>query len=286
MVRRISHALFRLLVALTALAIIALAGLGARLAAGPIQLTWLAPSIERALAPADQRVRVAVRDAQLRLGNDRVLELVGLDMQIKAPDGEVLLELPEIEVGISLRALLVHRMFAATSLQATAPRLVLARTEDGAVGLRGLAANGQAPRGRIELDALIAALLSVDSSRPLSYLDRLEISGGQLILEDRVTDHTIMARAAALSFGRWSRGLIAELAFELEQTGEPARIRATGRLDATTDRISFTLAFDRLSAVELLRIEPLLPLAGVEVSLDVRIAGVADLQGVLSPLTF
>jgi len=237
-VRRISHAFFRLAAALAALAIIAVAGLGARLAAGPIQLTWLAPYIERALAPADQRVRVEVRDAQLRLGDDRAPELVGIDLRARAPDGELLVELPEIEVGISLRALLVHRMLAATSLQATAPRLVLARNEDGALDLRGLAANGQAPRGRIELDALLAALLSVDPSRPLSYLDRVQISGGQLILEDRVTDHTIMARDAALTFGRWSRGLVAELAFELDQAGEPARIRATGRLDAATDSVS------------------------------------------------
>ena len=286
MVRRISHAFFRLAAALAALAIIAVAGLGARLAAGPIQLTWLAPYIERALAPADQRVRVEVRDAQLRLGDDRAPELVGIDLRARAPDGELLVELPEIEVGISLRALLVHRMLAATSLQATAPRLVLARDEDGALDLRGLTANGQAPRGRLELDALLAALLSVDPSRPLSYLDRVQISGGQLILEDRVTDHTIMARDAALTFGRWSRGLVAELAFELDQAGEPARIRATGRLDAATDRISFTLAFEELSAAELLRIEPLLPLRGVEVALDGRLAGAADVQGTLSPITF
>ena len=138
MIRRISHATFRLSAALVAITIIAIAALGARLATGPIQLTWLAPYVERALAPADQRVRVEVRDAQLRLGDDRVVELVGVDVRAKGPGGELLVVLQELEVGISLRALLLRGMLAPTSLQARAPRLVLVRSEDGTVDLRGL----------------------------------------------------------------------------------------------------------------------------------------------------
>jgi hypothetical protein len=285
-IRRISHAVFRLSAALVATMIIAVAALGARLATGPIQLTWLAPYVERALAPADQRVRVEVRDAELRLGDDRVVELVGVDVRAKGPAGELLVVLQELEVGISLRALLLRGMLAPASLQARAPRLVLARSEDGTIDLRGLTAGEQAPRGEIDIDELLAALLSVDPSRPLSYLDRLEISGGQLVLEDRVTDHTIMARGAALTVGRWSDGLVAELAFELEQAGEPARVQTTGRLDATTGRISFTLDFARLSAAQLARIQPILPLAGVGLMLEGRLAGEVDLEGALSPLTF
>jgi hypothetical protein len=285
-IRRISHATFRLSAALVAIMIIAIAALGARLATGPIQLTWLAPYVERALAPADQRVRVEVRDAQLRLGEDRVVELVGLDVRAEGPGGELLVELPELEVGISLRALLRRGMLAPTSLQARAPRLVLARSEDGTIDLRGLTAGEQAPRGELDIDALLAALLSVDPSRPLSYLDRLVISGGQLVLQDRVTDHTIMARGAELTVSRRSDGLVADLAFELEQAGESARVQTTGRLDASTDRISFTLGFERLSAAELARIEPILPLAGVNLMLDGRLAGEVDLQGALSPVAF
>jgi AsmA-like C-terminal region/Protein of unknown function len=286
LIRRISHAVFRLSAALVAILIVASAALGVRLATGPIQLSWLAPYVERALAPVDQRVRVEVGDAQLRLGDDRVVELVGLDVRATGPGGELLVELPELEVGISLRALLLRGMLAPTSLQARAPRLVLSRSEDGTIGLRGLSAGEQPPPGDLDLDALLAALLSVDPSRPLSYLDRLVISGGELVLEDRITDHTIMARGAELTIGRWSDGLVAELAFELEQAREPARVRTLGRLDATTRRISFTLDFERLSAADLARIEPILPLTGVDLLLDGTLAGAVDLQGALSPLTF
>ncbi|HSA80816.1 MAG TPA: AsmA-like C-terminal domain-containing protein [Geminicoccaceae bacterium] len=286
MIRRISHAAFRLSAALMAIIIIAIAALGARIATGPIQLAWLTPYVERALAPADQRVRVEVGDAQLRLGDDRVVELVGLDVRATGPGGESLVELPEVEVGISLRALLRRGMLAPTSLQARAPRLLLARDEDGTIDLGALTAGERAPRGELDINALLAALFSTDTNRPLSYLDRLVISGGELILQDRVTNHTIMARGAELTVSRWSDGLVAELAFELEQAGEPARVRTAGRLDATSRRVSFTLDFERLSAAELAGIVPILPLAGVDLMLDGRLAGAVDLEGALSPLTF
>jgi uncharacterized protein YhdP len=284
-IRRISHAAFRLSAALVAIIIIVIAALGARLATGPIQLAWLAPYVERALAPADRRVRVEVGDAQLRLGNDRVVELVALDVRATGPGGEPLVELPELEVGISLRALLRRGMLAPTSLQATAPRLLLARGEDGTIDL-GLTAGEQAPRGELDIDALLAALFSTDPSRPLSHLDRLAISGGELVLQDHVTDHTLVARGAELTVGRSSDGIVAELAFELEQAPEPARVRTTGRLDATSGRISFTLDFERLSAAELARIGPIPALTGVDLVLDGTLAGKVDLQGALSPLTF
>jgi hypothetical protein len=280
--------LFRLAAVLSALAIIGVAVLGARLASGPIRLTWLAPHVERAIQPADQRLRIEVGDALLRFGEDRVVELVGEDVLARGPGGELLIELPEIEVGISLEALIWRGMLAPVSLAAQAPRLVLGRNEDGAFGLRGLPASGRpaAPRGEIALAALLDPLLSADPDEPLAYLHELSIAGGQLVLEDRVTDHTLLARNAELTARRLVDGLAARLAFDLDQAGEPATVLAEGGLEAATGRISFAIGFAGLSAAELVEIEPALPLQGVDLALTGRVTGNATRQGDLAPLQF
>ena len=101
------------------------------------------------------------------------------------------------------------------------------------------------------------------------------ISGGELLLQDRMTDHTILARGAELRPSRWSDGLPAQLAFELEQAGEPATVLAEGRLDAATAGSASRSASAACSAAELARIEPTLPLQGV----DLVLAGQADRRG-------
>ena len=288
MALRISHLLFRLFAVLLAVVIIAAAALGVRLASGPIQLTWLAPYVARAITPADQQIRIEVGDAQLRLGLGHTVELVGIDVRAKGPDGELLIELPEIEVALSLDALLTRGMLAPTRLEASAPRLVLARGEDGRIRLGGLPSDDQqaTPQGQIDVAALLAPLMTTDPSQPLSYLNQLQISGGRLTLEDRITKHTLMAEAAELSISRHPEGLSGNLAFDLAQHGPPAHVQTSARFAAATGQTNFRAGFERLDVAELVRIEPALPLQGVELALDGQLTGTVDLAGAFSPLTF
>ena len=219
-----------------------------------------------------------------------VLELVGADVRAKGPDGELLIELPEIEVGISLRALLRRGMLAPVSLAArgAAPGARPQR-RTAAFGLRGLPATGRpaAPRGEIALEALLEPLLSADPDEPLSYLRASSTSsGGQLVLEDRVTDHTILARDAELTARRTADGLAGELAFDLDQAGEPATVLADGQPRRRDRPDQLRARLRRPVAAELVRIEPALPLQGVDLTLAGRVTGDATLQGDRSPLEF
>jgi hypothetical protein len=287
LVLRISHALFRIAAALVASAIIAIAALGARLATGPIQLTWLTPYLERAIAPADQKIKVEIRDAGVRLGQHRIVELVGTGVQVKGPAGQVLIDLPEIELGISLRALLWHGMLAPASLEAKAPLLILTRNEAGSIGLSGVQAETEpAPRGQIDFNALLAPLLSNDPSQPLSYLEQADISGGQLVLKDQITNHAIMARAGALTLRRVKDGAEADLTFALDQAGAPAKVQTSAVRDAATGRVRFAIDFERLSPAELAKIEPSISLDGVDLALAGRLTGDIDREHGLSPIAF
>ncbi len=287
MVLRISHTLFRIVATVVAGGIVLIAALGVRLAVAPIHLTWLAPYLERALAPGDGRIKIQIQDAGVRLGQHRVIELVGAGVQARAPDGEVLIDLPEIQIGISLRALIWHGMLAPASLEAKAPLLILTRNEAGAIGLSGSQAKFERAdsRGQIDLNALLAPL-SDRSSQPLSYLEQADISGGQLVLKDQITNHTIMARGATLTVRRLQDGVAGDLTFALDQDGAPAKVRTRVARDAATGRVRFALDFERLSPAELARIEPSLSLDGLKLALTGRLVGDIDREQGLSPIAF
>ncbi len=288
MVLKISQVVFRTVAVAAASVIITIAALGGRLAVGPIQLTWLAPYLERALAPGDRRIRIEIRNAGVRLGQHRVIELVGAGVRAIGPDGEVLIDLPEIQLGISLRALIWHAMLAPASLEARAPLLILTRNETGAIGLRGGQANDKRrpQHAQLDLNAVLAPLLSGDPSQPLSYLERADISGGQLILRDQITDHTLNARGAALTVQRLRDGVAADLSFILDQAGGPAKVETTVARDAATGRVRFAINFEGLSPAEVAKFEPSVSLDGVDLALAGRLVGDIDRDQGLSAITF
>ena len=151
-----------------------------------------------------------------------------VDVRASGEDGALLAELPEVEVGLSLRALL-RGMIAVARLEATAPHLVLLRREDGSIGLQGGADADQAG-GRIELGPLVAALLRPpDPGDRVGYFERLEVVGGRLTLADQRSGQRLEARDAELVLLRHVDGLGGNLAFALEQSGGPAAVHLAGR---------------------------------------------------------
>jgi hypothetical protein len=287
-VLRISHALFRIAAALVASAVIAIAGLGVRLAFGPIQVTWLAPYLERAIAPSDRQVRLSVQNAAVRLGRHRVIELVATGVQARGSDGEVLIDLPEVEIGISLRALLAHGMLAPASLEAKAPLLILTRNQAGSINLSGAQAEAElaAPRRQLDLTDLLSPWLSGDTNQPLSYLEQADISGGELVLRDQVTDHLLKARGAELTVRRLLDGVAADLTFTLDQPGASAEVHTALARDAASGRVRFAINFTGLSPAELAKLDPSLSLDGVDLALGGRLMGDMDREQGLSPIAF
>ncbi len=126
----------------------------------------------------------------------------------------------------------------------------------------------------------------MSSSQPLSYLEEADISGGQLVLKDQITNHTIMARGGALTVRRLRDGVAADLTFALDQDGAPAKVQTRVARDAVTGRVRFAVDFEQLSPAELVKIEPSLSLDGVDLRLAGRLMGDIDPEHGLSPITF
>jgi uncharacterized protein YhdP len=283
LIRTLSYRLLRLLAVLVTALTVAISLLAWRIASGPLALDWLTPYIARALS-GEGPVRVAVGGTELRLSDDvGLVELVVLDVRA-TEDGELLAVLPEVEVGLSLRALL-HGMIAVARLDATAPHLVLLRRADGSIGLRGT--ESDRATGKIDLRRLPRQLLSGDPNDRASYFDRLEIRGGRLTLADQQSDHRLEARNAELVLIRQEGGLGANLDFALvQQSAGPAGVHLTGRYDAASELLRFGLDVDGLMPADLASLAPALPLGGIRLPLGGRLQGGVKLDGEWAPLGF
>jgi uncharacterized protein YhdP len=269
---------------LVAVGTVLIAVLAWRLSDAPVSLAWLTPLIERALTPADGDFRVEIDRTELRLGDDRLVELVGFEVLGLAPDGTPLFALPEIELNLSLSALVLHGVVAPERIHASAPILGLVRRADGSIGLR--ASTDDKGASQVTPEMLIGLFMSADPDQPLSHLDRLEISGGALVIRDQTTGQTLLARDAELGLTRQPDGVNAAVSFELEQPHGLAGIAVTGRYERGSEWIGFIADVRELGIPPLASFAPELSLDGIDLVLNGRLAGAVSMDGSFSAITF
>jgi hypothetical protein len=258
-----------------------------RLASGPISLQPLTPYIERALTAEGGALRAEVGDTAMRLSAERGIELVALDVRWTDPNGEVPIALPEVRVDLSLRALLFDGVLAPTRLDAEAPRLVLVRDEQGGIGLASLAGQHSQPATPLGVQRLIKPLLTEpDPREPLSYVQTVHITGGEMVLDDRITGRSLRADAADLTLSRDARGLRGHLDFKLDQPGHVVNVRLSGHYVASASSIAYELSFDGLEPADMASFVPALPAGGLELSIDGTLTGGVTLDGDLLPVQF
>ena len=164
---------FGLLAVLAALAVFAIAALGARLASGPIQLTWLAPYVERAIRRLTDGFGSRSATPCCASASDRVVELVG--------DGRAGQGAERRAAGRAAGDRGRHQPAGAAPARHAGAGL--ARGAGAAPGARpqpgrqrSVCAGCRRPAGRpgraarSPSTALLEPLLSGDPSQPLSYL--------------------------------------------------------------------------------------------------------------------
>jgi uncharacterized protein YhdP len=193
--------------------------------------------------------------------------------------------LPEVEVGLSLLALL-RGMVAVARLEASAPHLVLLRREDGSIGLQS-GADGDQAGPQVQLGRLVTALLRPpDPGDRAAYFERLEIVGGRLSLVDERSGQRLEARDAELVVVRHIDGLGGNLVLTLEQASGPVAIRLAGRYHDVSEWIRFGLDVDRLVPADFAALAPELPLAGIALPVSGRLLGGIKPDGERAPLRF
>jgi uncharacterized protein YhdP len=284
LVLRVTKLLVRVLVLLVAVVALALGFFAWLLMTGPVSVAWLTPYLERELST--ETISVDIGETEVRLGEHQALDLTAVGVRVRDHDGRLLGELPEVEIGLSTSALLFERRIAINRIDAVAPTLILTRREDGSVGF-GRSPSDQSDIDRFDIGALLVPILTrSEAGGAPAYLERIRVSGGELILEDQTVGRTLTARDAELNIDFLADRTTAALQFRIDQPQRPAFVHVSANHKPGQDWIGIEVILEDLLPAEFVGFAPDLSLSGVRLPLSGNVQSAISLQGKLAPIRF
>ncbi|MCH8001685.1 MAG: hypothetical protein IIA34_08520 [Proteobacteria bacterium] len=263
-----------------------------RLSSGPVQLDFLTPRIEAALADPQSGRSVRIGSTQLTwAGERRSIEIHTRDVRIRDREGVTIAALPDVVIRLSLRAL-VQGTIAPTAIEVIGARLSLVRGPDGNFRFgRELAGTDARPAeadfSRV-LPTVIEDLMSKPAlDRPLTFLTTFRIVGGRVTVDDRKLQRVWEAPFADIELRRDSAGLAGDVALTIDLGETQTKVSGGFLYDRGTDRIDLSGNFTNLHTEALISlVPPLEALAGLAISLDGSLAASLAVDGVVDSLRF
>jgi uncharacterized protein YhdP len=230
----------------------------------PLRLETLTPYLETALQPADQSYAVRIGGTRLTwAGWDRTFDLRADNVQVVDPgSSQVVAEIPEVSITLSVRALLLHGTVAPTAIEIFRPNLTILRGLDGEFRVlqEGQPAAAEAPAAPILPQFFDRLAEAEDKDQPTAYLDRVAIIDGALRIIDRRSGVTWRVPDADLSVRRSDTGLNGNLMMQIDRLGDPARLNAALAYDEATGGIGIKGNFTGVKAGEMALLDPRLSL--------------------------
>ena len=268
------------------LAVIALGLLGWRLSAGPISLDFMTPQVARALSAADGSTIVDIDATELNWSARRTLDIRVRGVRLLGPDGKLLLDVPQIAISLSGRAML-RGVIAPTSLEVSGVQLALTRTRSGEVQFRSSADSAPAPEAapaQSPLAGMFAELLAPpDPERALGYLESAAVIDTTVTISDEATGRMWQARDADVTLYRELGGLRLETSATVDIGAKPSFVSAAGIY--RNGIVSASAGLADVDPAQLATLSPALaPLAGISMPLSGRVTmqfdpSLAPLQG-------
>ncbi|HEX7006875.1 MAG TPA: DUF3971 domain-containing protein, partial [Alphaproteobacteria bacterium] len=196
-----------------------------RLSSGPVSIEFLAPYLERALAPADEGFSVTIDHTILTWGGwDKAIEIRALDLKAVSTDGQVIAAIPEMNVKLSARALLLGEI-APTALAVLRPHLTIQRAADGRFSMGMNPADH--PTGPF-VSNLVAGLLTQPGGGALSYLRVVSVVEGALTVRDAHLGYSWYAPSTNLVLYRDATGVRGEVSTHLDIEGRTISLDGIG----------------------------------------------------------
>lgn len=230
-----------------------------RLTTGPISLAFLTPYFESALKTNNSQFEIKLEDTILTwAGWDQSLDIRLRGAKAIGRDGEIIAEIPELAVSLSAAALIKGEL-APRSLTIFGPSLNVVRTESGRLKL-GLAknlVNNLARSGVAREDVvgnIIGELLApANMKRPLGYLRRVNIIGGNVTIEDRQLALNWAAPETDIALIRDGEKVSISAELILKAGGaardQSAALTLIGQYDLAKKEAKVTLAFADLNPI-------------------------------------
>lgn len=273
-----------------ALAAVALAW---RLSTGPLEIDFLTPYVEQALA--DRNVTVEIGALSLRWeGFDRPAVLAARDVRVRQRDGTLVAFTPEGTADVSMPKLL-RGVVAPLRIDLIRPHLRVTRTEagefsfglgEGETGEGGVAtpAAGAPTRDVVKdlLAALDARLGSEDSA--IASLARLTLVDGSVRIDDRMLGRSWIAPKASADLRRSATGVDGQAALSVISGDRTAQFGGEIRYLRASRSGSATVTFANVIPAALTRISPVLaPLEAIESPVSGRLE--VDFDSRFQPMT-
>ena len=281
MIRRGSKIVLEVVGVLVAGAAILLGLLAWRLSSGPIEADFLTPYLESAMS--DGGVRLSLGGTLVRWdGFTRPLDFVAVDLRLEDPQGRTIARVPEVELAFNVPRLLVGRI-APERIDLVRPKLRITRTEAGEftflIGDPSEAASAveaEAGAGSEAADAAVSAedvdvmealLRSLraqpgESDVPMASLRRLQITGGEIVIDDRLLGVTWTVPRAAVDLTRGEDAIRGGLVLDVQLGDSLAAVSAELDYYLETDQSNLEVSLANFVPAELAGIDPLFePLA-------------------------
>jgi hypothetical protein len=246
---------------------LAFAALLWRLSSGPMSLDFIAPYVAAAMERAEPGLTVRIDRTLVSLQQQATIEIVARGVHLGEKTGEARLTLPELSLGLSLRAALTGTI-APTIIILRQPELRLERAEDGAFHL-GLG-DETAPSGNWAEDFLRGLAAPPDRQGPLGYLTEVAVRNAQLTVDDRALGVTWRAKRVDATMFRSAGGTFGDLALAVEEPdGTSTEFHGDFRYAAGEQRFAMQLALADLRLALLAGNAPsLAPLAVMDLPLS------------------
>jgi hypothetical protein len=257
-----------------------------RVSQGPLPLDGVQPYILSALGELAAPYEVALgRTALDWAGSSTSLGFSAKDVALYDPEGHVLAVLPEVEIGISLPALLFGRV-APTTIVLVGPDLRAQRNLDGSINLR-LAGDTRSSTSESVLVRWINEMGQAPSTTS-SYgsLRNLEISAAKLTVQDNALGMVWRMPRMDLSLQRDAAGLRGGVSMQVAVGNKASTVTGNVFYDRAQSLWRSSLDLDRFNPAELARLSPKLhdlakidlPLAGRVESRWKQVFGLTDLR--------
>ncbi len=216
---------------------------GYRLSEGPLSLDFLTPYIEDALTIPDGGLAVKLERTVLVWSQDSRTVQIRVDgVRALSADGGVIAAIPEMSLSLSARALL-HGVVAPRSLRLFHPSIRLLRDSRGKLQFGLGEAAGTATAAPALGEALQALLTAPGGDTAAGQLQRIEVFGADLVIDDETLGKHWHAPRADLRFLRDQRGISGHGRIDLDVEGEVSRLDADGVYEIGQQSVDATLAF-------------------------------------------
>ncbi|TSD84814.1 DUF3971 domain-containing protein [Mycobacterium sp. KBS0706] len=264
-----------------------------RLSSGPLEIDFLTPYVEQALADRDATVEIGALSLRWE-GFDRPAALAARDVRVRQKDGTLIAFTPEATADVSMPKLL-RGVVAPLRIDLIRPHLRVTRTETGefSFGLGGSEAGeggastpAQGAPTRDVVKDLLAALdaqLGSEGS-PIASLTRLTLVDGSVRIDDRMLGRSWIAPRASADLRRSTSGVEGLASLSVVSGDRTAQFDGEIRYQRASRSGQATITFANVVPAALTRISPVLaPLEAIESPVSGRLE--ADFDSHFQPTT-